>query len=99
MSNDIFDGFEHCNGAEVAKKDVSPEISIIGKKEYFLHATKHLAEKLKDMLAHNFILVKLDNMNEVVLLPDSIDFGSLTDPKDYEIYTKCNQLDLAVPKG
>jgi len=85
LSNDIIDGFEHCNGAEVAEKDVPPEVNIIGKKKYFLNATKHLAEKLKDTSDHDFILVELDNMNEVVLLPDSINFGSPKEPKHYKM--------------
>ncbi len=33
LSNDIFYGFEHRNGAEVAEKDVPPEVNITGKKK------------------------------------------------------------------
>ncbi len=48
VSDDIFHGFKHRNGAEVAEKDVPPEVHIIGNKKYLLKATKLLAGKLKD---------------------------------------------------
>ncbi len=95
----IFDGFKNHNCAKVTPKNVPPKVTIIGKKKYFLDATKNLTEKLKDTSDDDFIPVKFDNMNAVVLLPDHFNFGSLTNLKCYVINTKNNQRNGVAPKG
>lgn len=78
---------------------VPPEVTIIGKKKYFLNATKNFTKNFKVSSDDDFISVKLDNMNEVLLLPDWINFGSLTDSKCYKINTKYNQQNWAASKS
>lgn len=67
VSKDIISSFELCNGVEVTKEDVPPEVKIVGKKKYFLNAMEHLTGKIKGA----FILVKLDGeRDETVIFMD-----------------------------